>query len=146
MKVFSNWNDKKFRSNSLQLLRILAMTPLKSIEKSLLLWCGQLWSYQNNNYYLRWMKEVMFSLPETWSRPLLEYKKLIYHVFHETSHSVTSYFTKKKTPNDAVTPQRHCQFAPKMKANAVPRFLSSLVWIDSGVVVSQHRLVSFFMK
>ena len=38
------------------------------------------------------------------------------------------------------------QFTPKMKANAEPRLLSSLVWIDSGVVVSQHHLKSFFMK
>ena len=36
----------------------------------------------------------------------------------------------KKTPNDAVTPQCQSQFTPKMKANAVPRLLSSLVWID----------------
>ena len=36
----------------------------------------------------------------------------------------------KKTPNDAVTPQRQSQFTPKMKANAVPRLLSSLAWID----------------
>ena len=36
------------------------------------------------------------------------------------------------------------QFTPKMKANAEPRLLSSLVWIDSGVVVSQHSLESFF--
>ena len=42
----------------------------------------------------------------------------------------------------------HCtgQFTPKMKANAEPRSLSSLVWIDSGVVVSQHYLESFFME
>ena len=39
-------------------------------------------------------------------------------------------FREKKTPNDAVTPQRQSQFTPKMKANAVPRLLSSLVWID----------------
>ena len=38
------------------------------------------------------------------------------------------------------------QFTPKMKANAEPRLLSSWVWIDSGVVVSQHRLASFFMN
>ena len=38
------------------------------------------------------------------------------------------------------------QFTPKMKVNAELRLLSSLVWIDSGVVVSQHRLESFFMK
>ena len=40
----------------------------------------------------------------------------------------------------------HCsgQFTPKMKANAEPRLLSSLVWIDSGTVVSQHCLKSFF--
>ena len=36
----------------------------------------------------------------------------------------------KKTPNDAVTPRHQSQFTPKMKANAVPRLLSSLVWID----------------
>ena len=34
----------------------------------------------------------------------------------------------------------------KMKANAEPRLLSSLVRIDSGVVVSQHRLKFVFMK
>ena len=39
-------------------------------------------------------------------------------------------FDEKKTPNDAVTPQCQSQFTPKMKANAVPRLLSSLVWID----------------
>ena len=35
------------------------------------------------------------------------------------------------------------QFTPKMKANAKPRLLSSLVWIDSGVAVSLHHLESF---
>ena len=51
------------------------------------------------------------------------------HEFHENHHSV-SFFHKKKPPNDAVTPQRQSQFTPKMKANAVSRLLSSLVWID----------------
>ena len=39
----------------------------------------------------------------------------------------------------------HCtgQFTPKMKANAELRLLTSLVWIDSGVVVSQHCLEFF---
>ena len=37
---------------------------------------------------------------------------------------------KKKTPNNAVTPQSQSQFTPKMKVNAVKRFLSSLVWTD----------------
>ena len=36
----------------------------------------------------------------------------------------------RKTPNDAMTPQCQSQFTPKMKANAVPPLLSSLVWID----------------
>ena len=36
----------------------------------------------------------------------------------------------KKTPNDALTPQRQSQFTPKMKANAVPHLLSPLVRID----------------
>ena len=38
------------------------------------------------------------------------------------------------------------QFTPKMKANAEPCLLSTLVWIGTGVVVSQHPLESFFMK
>ena len=40
----------------------------------------------------------------------------------------------------------HCtgQFTPKMKANTEPHLLSSLVWIDSGLVVSQHSSESFF--
>ena len=54
-------------------------------------------------------------------------------------------FHEKKTPNNAVT-QHHSQFTPKMKANAVPRLLSSLVWIDSGVVVSQNHLESFLSE
>ena len=45
-------------------------------------------------------------------------------------------------PNNAVTPQRQNQFTPKMKANAKPRLLSSSVWIDSGVVASQHWLTA----
>ena len=36
------------------------------------------------------------------------------------------------------------QFTPNMKPNAEPRLLLSLVWIDAGVVVSQHRSESFF--
>ena len=52
----------------------------------------------------------------------------------------------KKTPNDAVAQQHLSQFTPKMKANAQPRLLSSLVRIDFGVVVSQHRLESFFQE
>ena len=53
--------------------------------------------------------------------PLMNSMKFIirYIIIHE-----------KKTPNDAVTPQRQSRFTPKMKANAVPRLLSSLVWID----------------
>ena len=37
------------------------------------------------------------------------------------------FISRKKTLFDAVTPQRQSQFTPKMKANAVPRLLSSLV-------------------
>ena len=49
----------------------------------------------------------------------------------------------KKTPNDAVTPQRQSQFTPKMKANAVPRLLSSLVWIDQ---YNECNRVTSFME
>ena len=37
------------------------------------------------------------------------------------------FISGKNTTNDAVIPQRQSQFTPKMKANAVPRLLSSLV-------------------
>ena len=40
------------------------------------------------------------------------------------------FISQKKTPNDAVTPQRQSQFTLKMKANVVPHLLSSLVRID----------------
>ena len=53
-----------------------------------------------------------------------------FHEFHEACHSFTFLFREKRTPNGAVTPQRQSQFTPKMKANAKPRLLSSLVWID----------------
>ena len=46
------------------------------------------------------------------------------HEFHETYHSVTFRFMKK-TPNDAVTLQRHSQFTPKIKANAEPQFVAT---------------------
>ena len=49
----------------------------------------------------------------------------------------------KKTPNDAVTPKRQSQFTPKMKANAVPRLLSSLVWIDQ---YSERNGMTSFME
>ena len=54
------------------------------------------------------------------------------HEFHETCHSVSFYFKKKKkkTPNYAVTPQCQSEFTP----------------IDSGIVVSQHHLESFIYE
>ena len=60
----------------------------------------------------------LLTLPKsnTWIPWKLSFR---YILFHE----------KKNTPNNAVTPQCQSQFTPKMKANAVPRLLSSLVWI-----------------
>ena len=49
----------------------------------------------------------------------------------------------KKTPNDAVIPQCHNQFTPKMKANAVPRLLSSSAWIDQ---YNQCNVMTSFME
>ena len=54
---------------------------------------------------------------------------------HHTTNSMKlviplQFISWKKTPNDAMIVQRQSQFTPKMKANAVPRLLSSLVWID----------------
>ena len=48
------------------------------------------------------------------------------HEFHETCLSVIFYFMKKDSKRwcDTTTPS---QFTPKMKANADPRLLSSLV-------------------
>ena len=67
------------------------------------------------------------------------------HIMNSMKLVILSHFISwKKTPNDAVTPQHQSQFTPKMKANTEPRLLLSLVWIDYGVVVSPHCLVSFF--
>ena len=57
----------------------------------------------------------------------------------------------KQTPNDAVTPQRQSQFTPKMKANAVPRLLSSLVWNDqynecNGMTIKFHGIHVLFVN
>ena len=49
------------------------------------------------------------------------------HEFHANLSFRYIIFHENKIPNDAVTPQRQSQFTPKMKANAVPRLLSSLV-------------------
>ena len=80
---------------------------------------------------LRSKKEIAPSVPGryVYQLPLLNraFTQFYKHGFHETCHFVTSYFMKKKTPNDAVTPQCLSQFTPKMKANAVLRLLSSLV-------------------
>ena len=51
----------------------------------------------------------------------------------------------KKTQNDAVTLQSQSQFTPKMKANAVPRLLSSLVWIDQYYVCNGMTSFMEFM-
>ena len=69
------------------------------------------------------------SKPHLWKSKMKE-ECASNHLFHETCHSITFYFMKKKTLNDAVTSQHHSQFTPKVKANVVPRLLSSLVWID----------------
>ena len=50
---------------------------------------------------------------------------------------------KKRLPNDAVTPQCQSQFMPKMKANVVPRLLSSLVRIDQ---YNQCNGMTIFME
>ena len=57
-----------------------------------------------------------------------------YMLFHDT-----------KTPNDAVTPQRLSQFTANMKANMIPRLLSSLVWIDHCNQCNRMRSLMEFM-
>ena len=50
------------------------------------------------------------------------------HPMNSMKLVITLHFISlKKTPNYAMTPQCQSQFTPKMKANAVPRLLSSLV-------------------
>ena len=77
----------------------------------------------NRTMHLRGAERPWDSVPQLWivgeSLGEQEWKR-VSHEFHET-------FMEKKTPNGAVTPQRQSQFTPKMKANAVPRLLSSLV-------------------
>ena len=50
------------------------------------------------------------------------------------------FISLKKTQNDAVTPLCQSQFTPKMKANAVPRLLSSLVWIHQSINVTEWQV------
>ena len=80
-------------------------------------------------YFNEWEKMfVVLSLLDEVSCTGAHYHSSL-HEFHETCQSVTSHWTG--------------QFTPKMKANAELLVLSSLVWIDSGDEVSQHRLESF---
>ena len=51
----------------------------------------------------------------------------------------------RKTPNDAVTPQLQSQLSPKMKAKAIPRLVSSLVWIDQYNECNRMRSLMEFM-
>ena len=69
------------------------------------------------------------------------------HEIHETCHSVMFYFMKKThfliLAGSALYQTwlglvNQSQFSPKVKASADSRLLSSLVWIDSGVVASYH--------
>ena len=46
---------------------------------------------------------------------------------HFISFRYILFHDKKKTPKNNAVTQRQSQFTPKMKANAVPRLLSSLV-------------------
>ena len=81
-------------------------------------WCKQRGTRGNSGVCERWsftclrLRGALLS----WIQWNLSFRYILFHA--------------KKTPNDAVTPQRQSQFTPKMKANAVPRLLSSLVWID----------------
>ena len=61
-------------------------------------------------------KEPIWGISISWIPWNLSFRYILFH--------------EKKATNDAVTPQCRSQFTPKMKANAVPRLLSSLVWID----------------
>ena len=68
--------------------------------------------------HIQWLKHTQHN----WT----ELNRTSEHEFHETCHSVTFYFLKKDSKRccDTTMPD---QFTPKMKANAVPRLLSSLV-------------------
>ena len=58
----------------------------------------------------------------------LNFKKYLNYCMNSIELVIPLHFISwKKTPNNAVTPQRQSQFTPKMKANAVPRLLSSWV-------------------
>ena len=59
----------------------------------------------------------------------LNIARLVYLQFNGKISSGSNIFDANCIYN-AVTPQRQSQFTSKMKANAVPRLLSSLVWID----------------
>ena len=93
--------------------------------------CGALWGVQSHGLWIKF-DSILLTSPFTWTEPRSSYNYHVPHEFHDTCHSVNIHCTG--------------QFTPKMKANAEPRLLSSLVWIDSDVEVSQHRLESCFQE
>ena len=79
--------------------------------------------------------------PKPWHFKCMNYMKIVIPLH---------FISWKKTPNDDVKPQRQSQFTPQMKAIAVPRLLSSLVWIDqynecNGMTVSWNSCIVHMM-
>ena len=151
MTSCSDTNTKSNFSGHVIVTTII-MKPRFSMRKAgIVLYCYTHHSHCDNSLHLHiervhtWvilcsMSPVYSTIYYTWahefdvipSRFISWKKKLIFLYQQEV------YFAKKWLGR--LTDCTHCtgQFTPKMKANAEPRLLSSLVWIDSGVVVSQH--------
>ena len=85
--------------------------------------------------FLLHIRKSISSIIISWSvhilSPFMSSKTSTHAIMNSMKIIIPLHFISlKKTPNDAVTLQRQSQFTPKMKANAVPCLLSSLVWID----------------
>ena len=90
--------------------------------------------------FIMWISHEMV----TWSPWNLSFRQVLFH--EKTNFLILAGSAFDQIWLGRLTDCTHWtgQFTPKMKANAKPRLLSSLVWIDSGVVAWKHSLESFF--
>ena len=139
------WRNYKFSWNSWQFVEKYTFTRItcrgSCIACSWPRWCQRATPYMQ--YYCVTTVEQGLLRQCHWHRVILMWISMLVTNSMQTSNSVTFYFLKNSfsdvsrkwiLPN-MIRAGTDCtysigQFTPKMKANAVSRLLSSLVWID----------------
>ena len=101
-------------------------------HKKTLKHCVFIWFFAKNERYISAVNFEKFSfsliLFSPRKYPVLSALKIATLDMNSKKLVIPLHFISwKKTPNNAVTLQHQSQFTPKMKANAVPHLLSSLV-------------------